>query len=159
MVVRTQPTLSPGLSARLTQVMALSLLSLRKRYKPSCETPITSSSPLVVSPTHPPRKRYHGTSKLIADIDTESEVSEDESTNSKSEKTASGDRQKVLLVGGTTMDEHLGLRYTTARHHALELVEDATCSTFEVGLSSRSIRDQQISNPTPRLPVCPVMCA
>ncbi|GKE59296.1 hypothetical protein Tco_1498481, partial [Tanacetum coccineum] len=44
MVVRTQPTLSPGYSAKLTEEMALSPPSFRKRYRSSYETPSSSSS-------------------------------------------------------------------------------------------------------------------
>ncbi|GJV47991.1 hypothetical protein Tco_1438203 [Tanacetum coccineum] len=133
--------------------MTLSPLSFRKRYIPSCETPTPSSSPLVASPALPPRKRYQATSELIAD--TKSEDLEDESTNSKSEEVASEDRQLSVLVGGTTTNEPLGLGYEAARRHALELAEDTTRSTFEVGQSSRSIPDQHVAYLTPRLSVRP----
>ncbi|GKF69371.1 hypothetical protein Tco_0202428, partial [Tanacetum coccineum] len=43
MVVRTQPTLSPGMSARIAETAALSPSSFRKRYRSSYETSSSSS--------------------------------------------------------------------------------------------------------------------
>ncbi|GKD85070.1 hypothetical protein Tco_1356224 [Tanacetum coccineum] len=134
--------------------MALSLLSFHKRYRPFCETP-TPSSPPVVSPALPPQKRYRGISKLIANTNTKSEDSEDEGTDSESEEAASEDQQLKILVKGTTTDEPLGLGYGAARRRALELAEDTTHNTFEVGQSSRSVPEQQVADHTPRLPVRP----
>ncbi|GKB82438.1 hypothetical protein Tco_0949333 [Tanacetum coccineum] len=127
MPVRTQPALPPGLSARVIEVMALSPLSFRKRYR--------------------------GTSELIADLDTESEESDDESTNSKSEEAASEDQQQAVPIEDTSADVPLGLGYGAARRRALELAEDTARNTFEVGQSSRSVPDQQRADetPTPRL--------
>ncbi|GJT32692.1 hypothetical protein Tco_0923111 [Tanacetum coccineum] len=136
MAVRTQPTLSPGLLARLTKAMALSPLSFCKRYRPSYETPTPSSSPPGLSPALPPRKIYRGTSELIADI--ESEDLEDESIDSESEETAYKDRQQAIPVKGITTDEPLGLGYGTDRRCALELAEDIARNTFEAGQSSRT---------------------
>ncbi|GJU02105.1 hypothetical protein Tco_1112443 [Tanacetum coccineum] len=67
MVVRTQPTLSPGMSARIAEATALSPSSFHKRYRYSYETPSRSSSL-----TLPVRKRYRGTSELIEDTKGES---------------------------------------------------------------------------------------
>nr|GFA62711.1 hypothetical protein [Tanacetum cinerariifolium] len=53
MAVRTQPTLSPSMSARIMEAVALPSSSFRKRYRSSYETPSPSSSP-----TLPIRKRY-----------------------------------------------------------------------------------------------------
>ncbi|GKG05072.1 hypothetical protein Tco_0315459, partial [Tanacetum coccineum] len=44
MVVRTQPTLSPGMSARIAKATALSPSLFRKRYRSSYETSSPSSS-------------------------------------------------------------------------------------------------------------------
>ncbi|GKG43661.1 hypothetical protein Tco_0482754, partial [Tanacetum coccineum] len=55
--VHTQPTLSPGLSARVTEAMTLSPPSFRKRYGSSYETPSSSASP-ASSLTFPLRKTY-----------------------------------------------------------------------------------------------------
>ncbi|GKE74530.1 hypothetical protein Tco_1536571, partial [Tanacetum coccineum] len=73
MAVYTQLALSPGLSARVTEVMAISPPLFCKRYESSYETLSSSSSS---SPTPPSRKRYWGTSELIADTKTECEDSE-----------------------------------------------------------------------------------
>nr|GEY09520.1 hypothetical protein [Tanacetum cinerariifolium] len=74
MAVRTQHTLSPGFSARLTEAMTLSLSSFRKRYRSSYETH-TSSAP---SPTLPIRKRYRVRHAYLASItDSKSEPFED----------------------------------------------------------------------------------
>ena len=78
MSVCTQPTLSPGYSARLTEAAAMSPTSFHKRYRPTFE-PAFSLSP----PTLPLRKLYKGTSELILDTDDdeeeESDPEEDES--------------------------------------------------------------------------------
>ncbi|GJV89116.1 hypothetical protein Tco_1533054 [Tanacetum coccineum] len=75
MVVRTQPTLSPGITARVTEVMTLS---------PSLFW-----------------QRYQGTSEPIEDakvedteLETEREESEDEDSSSKSEEATSEDQQQ-----------------------------------------------------------------
>ncbi|GKG40574.1 hypothetical protein Tco_0467351, partial [Tanacetum coccineum] len=60
------PTLSPDYSAKLTEAIALSPSSFRKRYRSSYEAPLSSSS-LASSPTLPLQKRYRGTSKPIPD--------------------------------------------------------------------------------------------
>ncbi|GJR28599.1 hypothetical protein Tco_1104831 [Tanacetum coccineum] len=57
MAMRTQPTLSPGISAKVIEAMALSPPSFHKRYRSSYETPSSSASP-ASSPTLPIRKRY-----------------------------------------------------------------------------------------------------
>ncbi|GKG04216.1 hypothetical protein Tco_0314603, partial [Tanacetum coccineum] len=64
MVVRTQPTLSPGMSARIAETAVLSPSSFRKRYRSSYET---SSSSLTLLR----RKRYRGISELILDTNSE----------------------------------------------------------------------------------------
>ncbi|GKA17805.1 hypothetical protein Tco_0697642 [Tanacetum coccineum] len=51
MAMRTQPTLSLGFSARVTEAMTLSPLSFRKRYKSSYETPYSSASPASSDPS------------------------------------------------------------------------------------------------------------
>ncbi|GKE74289.1 hypothetical protein Tco_1536330, partial [Tanacetum coccineum] len=59
MVVLTQPTLSPNISARVTEAMALSPSSFYKRYISSYETPSSSASP-ASSLTLPIQKRVRG---------------------------------------------------------------------------------------------------
>nr|GEX29121.1 hypothetical protein [Tanacetum cinerariifolium] len=61
-----QLALPPGLSAKVIEAMALSSLSFRKRYKPSCETLTPSSSPPVVSLNLPSLKEISGSSSKLA---------------------------------------------------------------------------------------------
>ncbi|GJX10951.1 hypothetical protein Tco_0200810 [Tanacetum coccineum] len=167
MTVCTQPTLSLGISARVTEAMALSPSSFRKRYKSSYETLSSSASP-ASSPTLPIWKRYRGTFEPILDTETkgdeseakgtgsESEESEDKGPSSESEEAEpKGQQQQTVSVEDTTADEPLGLGYGVARRQALELAKDTTRNTFKVGLSSRSVPDQLVANPTPRLLVRP----
>ncbi|GJR87333.1 hypothetical protein Tco_0211344 [Tanacetum coccineum] len=51
MAMRTQPTMSLGFSARVTEAMTLSPLSFRKRYGSSYETPSSSASPTSSDPS------------------------------------------------------------------------------------------------------------
>ncbi|GKC77294.1 hypothetical protein Tco_1128068 [Tanacetum coccineum] len=85
MAVRTQPTLSPSISVRVTEVMALSPSSFCKRYRSFYETPSSSTSP-ASSPTLPIWKRYRGTFEPILDTKTEGDESEAEGTGSESEE-------------------------------------------------------------------------
>ncbi|GKA78920.1 hypothetical protein Tco_0785457 [Tanacetum coccineum] len=81
MAVRTQPTLSSGMSVRIAEAAALSLSFFRKRYRSSYDT----SSSL----TLPVRKRYRGTSKLILDTDTEGDKLGEEDTEEDKEDESS----------------------------------------------------------------------
>ncbi|GKC66037.1 hypothetical protein Tco_1098635, partial [Tanacetum coccineum] len=127
MAMRTQPTLSLGMSARIAEVAALSPSSFRKRYRSSYETPSPSSSP-----TLPIQKRYRGTSELV-------ENTEDESLDSDTERERV-QRMRVMLVPAedTAVDEPLGLGYKALRHRKLVVGEGEMPSTFKVGQSSRS---------------------
>nr|GEV63710.1 retrovirus-related Pol polyprotein from transposon TNT 1-94 [Tanacetum cinerariifolium] len=150
MVVRIQPTLSPDYSAKLTEAMELSPPSFRKRYKSSYKTPSSSSSSPSSSPTLPSRKRYRGTSDLIADTKTESNESEDEGVDTKSEEAESEDhQQQVIPADDTAEDELLCLSYRKARRSTLERVRETIPSTYEVGQSSKSIPDHQTVDETP----------
>ncbi|GKA83111.1 hypothetical protein Tco_0789859, partial [Tanacetum coccineum] len=192
MAVRTQPTLSPGMSTQIAEATALSPSSFCKRYRSSYETSSPSSSP-----TLPVRKRYKGTSELILDtnsegdelgeedtkedkedessnangkresnglddedqglddegqglddegqgLDDEGQGSEDEGPSMKEEEEAAPEgRQQAILVVDTATGEPLGLRYGAARRRALELTEEITPSTYEVGQSYRSVPKQE----------------
>ncbi|GKF54037.1 hypothetical protein Tco_0160947, partial [Tanacetum coccineum] len=74
MTVRTQPTLSSSMLARIAEAAALSPSSFCKRYRSFYET--SSSS----YPTLPVRKRYKGTSELILDTDSEGDELGEEDT-------------------------------------------------------------------------------
>nr|GEV62188.1 reverse transcriptase domain-containing protein [Tanacetum cinerariifolium] len=109
MAVRTQPTLSLGISARVTEAMALSPSSFCKRYRSSYET-LSSSGSSALSLTLPIQNRYQGTSKPILDTKTkedeseaegtglESEESKDEGPGSKSEDVASKEQLPTRLA-------------------------------------------------------------
>ncbi|GJV55103.1 hypothetical protein Tco_1456108 [Tanacetum coccineum] len=113
MVVCTQPTVSSGISARVTEVMALSPSLFSKRYRSSYETPSSSASP-ASSLTLPIRKRYR----------------EDEGPDSESKEAASkGQQQRAVPVENTATDEPLGLGYRAARPRVLELAEGPTPMT------------------------------
>ncbi|GJS01812.1 hypothetical protein Tco_0318320 [Tanacetum coccineum] len=150
MAMRTQPTLSSGMSARITEAIALSPSSFRKRYRSSYDT----SSSL----TFPVRKRYRGTSELILDTDIEEdelgeedteEDKEDESSNAdderekEEEEAALEGQQQTFLVVDTSTSEPLALGYGAARRRALESNEEIAPSTYEVGQSSRSVPEQE----------------
>ncbi|GKA85390.1 hypothetical protein Tco_0807044 [Tanacetum coccineum] len=149
MAVYTQPTLSPRYSAKLTEPMALSPSSFRKRYISSYETPSSLSSPASL-PTFTSRKRYQGTSKLIEDTEIESDESEDKGTDSESEEAASEDQQQQAVSAEDTVeDKPLGFGYGAARCRALERVRDTMPNTYKVGQSYRSTPDQQIASKIP----------
>nr|GEZ67580.1 hypothetical protein [Tanacetum cinerariifolium] len=146
MAVRTQPTLSPGMSARIPKAAALSPYSFRKRYRSSYETP----SPLS-SLTLPIRKRYQGTSELIEDTKGESsepnserDGSEDETSDSEEEEEAAPEGQhQAVLVEDTAMDEPLGLGYGALRRRELVVGRGEMPNTFEVGQSFRSVPEHE----------------
>ncbi|GJR13719.1 hypothetical protein Tco_0796371 [Tanacetum coccineum] len=118
MAVRTQPTLSPSYSAKLTEAMGQSPSSFCKRYR--------------------------GTSKLIEDIEIEGTESKDEGTDSKDEETTPEGQQLAIPTEDTAKDEPLGLGYRAAGRCALERSKDTVPSTYEVGQSSRSTPDHQL---------------
>ncbi|GKD81114.1 hypothetical protein Tco_1347953 [Tanacetum coccineum] len=146
MAMRTQPILSPGIFARVTEAASLSLSSFCKRYRSSYETPSSSPS-LASSTTLPIRKRYRGTFEPIFGTKTEdgelevegtslrSEESKDEGPGSEGEEAAPEQQQQAVLVEDTIADEPLGLGYQAAKRRALELVEDPAPSTFETPAS------------------------
>ncbi|GJX14141.1 hypothetical protein Tco_0205899 [Tanacetum coccineum] len=119
MAVRTQPVMSPGLSARVTEAMTLSPLSFRKRYRSSYEMQSPSSSLTI-----PIQKTYLGTSELVEDT-----KDENSDSDTKGEDTAA--------------DEPLGLGYVALRRCELALGEGSMPSTFEIGQSSRISRDKE----------------
>ncbi|GJS91665.1 hypothetical protein Tco_0774301 [Tanacetum coccineum] len=96
-VVCPQPTLSPGMSARIAKAAALSLSSFRKTYRSSYET--SSSSSL----TLPVWKRYRGTSKLILDTDN------DEGHGLGDEDHGLGDESQSLEDEGLGLEENEAL--------------------------------------------------
>nr|GEV16001.1 integrase, catalytic region, zinc finger, CCHC-type, peptidase aspartic, catalytic [Tanacetum cinerariifolium] len=142
MTVHIHPPMSPGYSATVTEVMALSDSAFRKRYRSSYET--SSPSP---SLTLPIRKRYRGNSELILDTNSEGdelgdkEDEKDESLNADDERKRDRERerererergdeaipegqQQALLVVETAASEPLGLGNGALRRHELAVQED-----------------------------------
>ncbi|GJX51775.1 hypothetical protein Tco_0278620 [Tanacetum coccineum] len=162
MAVRVQPTMSPGYSTRIAEVVAMSDVAFRKRFRSPYES---SPSP---SPTLPVQKRYRGTSELILSTDSEVDElgNEDDSLDSDSgsegaeeEGPAAGDedpgmrdegfglgedeavpegQQRAAPVMETAVREPLGLGYGALRRRELAAEEDQRYSTFEVGQGSGS---------------------
>nr|GEY44370.1 hypothetical protein [Tanacetum cinerariifolium] len=108
MVMRTYPTLSPGMSARIAEASALSLSSFCKRYRSSYETSSSSSPPAL-----PIRKRYRGTSELVEDTEDESSDSGTETEGHSSE----GEGHILESEGLSLEDEGPGLE---GKGHGLE---------------------------------------
>ncbi|GJR97289.1 hypothetical protein Tco_0269463 [Tanacetum coccineum] len=131
MAVRTQPAMSPGLSARVTEEMTLSPSSFRKR-----SVRVTGRSQLVAIRSVP----FSDLFSMLEDTETKIEESEAEGTDSEGEESED--------------EGHDSEGYGAARRRALELAEEISPSTFEVGQSSRSVPDQQVADgtPTPRIP-------
>ncbi|GKF08274.1 hypothetical protein Tco_0042498, partial [Tanacetum coccineum] len=163
--VLTQPTLSPGMSARIAKATALSPSSFFKRYRSSYETPSPSSSP-----TLPIQKRYRGTPELIEDTEDESsdlnakrEGSKDEGHGledegpglEEEEEAAPEGQQHTVPTVDTVMDEPLRLGYGALRRRELALGEGSVPSTFKIGQNSRSVLEQQRvgETPAPRIPM------
>ncbi|GJZ30483.1 DNA-directed DNA polymerase [Tanacetum coccineum] len=156
MAVRTQPTLSLAMSARIAEAVALSPSSFHKRYRSSYET--SSSLPAL-----PILKRYRGTSELVEDTEDESSdsgtereglegeghSSEDEGPGSEDEglgleeEAAPEGQQQAALAEDTTVDEPLGLGYRALRCRDLALGEGSVPNTFKVGQSSRSVPEHE----------------
>ncbi|GJV46692.1 hypothetical protein Tco_1431228 [Tanacetum coccineum] len=94
MAVRVPPAMSPGLSASMAEVAAISDLAFCKRFRSSYES-LPSSSP----PDLPLQKRYQGTSELVEDDNEEEDKEIEESLYSNS---MSEDAEEE---GHTTEDE------------------------------------------------------
>ncbi|GKE51440.1 hypothetical protein Tco_1486596, partial [Tanacetum coccineum] len=133
--VRTQPTLSPGMSARIEKAAAVSPSSFRKRYRSSYETSTSSSLTL------PVRKRYRGTSELILDTDSEGDESREEDTE---EDESDGDHGLDDESQGLE-DEELGLEEEeTAPEGQQQTVPVVDTAMIEpLGQSSRSMPEQE----------------
>ncbi|GKF51127.1 hypothetical protein Tco_0147594, partial [Tanacetum coccineum] len=91
--------MSPGLSASMEKVAAISEFAFHKRFRSSYESSLSSSPPDL-----PSRKRYRGTSELVEDgedddeedeesldFDSVSEDTEDEGPTVEDEDPAAGD--------------------------------------------------------------------
>nr|GEU84080.1 hypothetical protein [Tanacetum cinerariifolium] len=145
MAMRVPPVMSPGLSAGIVEVAAMSDSAFRKRIKSFYDS--------LPSPTILVRKRYRGTSELIldtnseeddevegsSDSDSESKDSEDEGPTAEDEDHVAGDEGLAARDEGcgssgvgTAISAPLGLGYGALRCRELTLEEDHVYSTFEV---------------------------
>ncbi|GKC95710.1 hypothetical protein Tco_1161152 [Tanacetum coccineum] len=143
MAVRTQPTLSPGMSARIAEAAALSPSSFCKRYRSSYETPSSSLSSL----TLPVWKRYQGTSELILDTDSEGDELGDEDTKEDESSDADDKREGQDLddegqglddEGQGSEDEGYGMKEEEeaapkGQHHAVPVVDTAVSEPLGLG--------------------------
>ncbi|GJZ22685.1 hypothetical protein Tco_0559724 [Tanacetum coccineum] len=151
MAVRVPPAISPGRSARIVEVAAMSDSVFRKRFRSSYE-----SSPSSSPPDHSSRKRSRDTFELVEDeeeedeevekspySDSESEDAEDEGPTIEDEGPAAGD--EGLAAG----DEAPGIRVKSPGLGGDEAVpklalrEGQICSIFEVGQGSRSVPEPE----------------
>ncbi|GKC15763.1 hypothetical protein Tco_1012545 [Tanacetum coccineum] len=127
--VRTQPTLSSGMSARIVEAAALSPSSFCKRYRSSYET---SSSSLILLV----RKICKGTSELILDTDSERDELGEEDTKVDEEDKSSDVHDKRERVRGLE-DEGIGLEEEEVvpggQQQAVPIVETATSESLGLG--------------------------
>ncbi|GKC70717.1 hypothetical protein Tco_1116600, partial [Tanacetum coccineum] len=155
MTIRTQPTLSWGMSTRIAEAAALSPSFFGKRYKSSYETPSPSSSlTLPILDADDESQGLDDESQGLDDegqglddegqgLDDEGQGLDDEGLGMEEEEEAApkGQQQAVLVVD-TAVSEPLGVGYGAARRHALESTKEIAPSTYEVGQSSRSVPEQ-----------------
>nr|GEY03287.1 hypothetical protein [Tanacetum cinerariifolium] len=172
MAVRVSPVMSPGLSAGIAEVAAMSDSAFRKGFRSSYDS--------LPSPTLPVQKRYRGTSELILDTDSEEdENAEDEDPVTGDEGLAARDeglgmraesrglddeghkvesdglglgeeeeavpegQQQAAPVVGTTVSTLLGLGYRVLRHRELASGEDHVYNTFVVCQGSDSAPESE----------------
>ncbi|GKF22199.1 hypothetical protein Tco_0074521, partial [Tanacetum coccineum] len=97
MAVRVPHAMSPGVSAGMAKVAAMSEFTFRKRFWSSYE-----SLPSVSPPVLPLRKRYRGTSELIEDSEEEDDEEDEEIEESMDSDSVSEDAKDQ---GPTAEDE------------------------------------------------------
>nr|GEU90755.1 hypothetical protein [Tanacetum cinerariifolium] len=113
MAIRTQSTLSQGMSARIAKATALSPSLFRKRYRSSYETPSPSSSSTLTT-----QKRHRGTLELVEDT-------VDESLNSNNKREGLKDVGPISEDGGHGLeDEGPSLEERRKRRLHLRRVEE-----------------------------------
>ncbi|GJY42175.1 hypothetical protein Tco_0429445 [Tanacetum coccineum] len=109
MAVRIPPAMSSGLSASMAEVAAMSESAFRKRFRSSCE-----SSSSLSSPDLPSRKHYRGTSKLVEDSEEDDDKEDEEIKESLDSNSVSKDPEDEGPVAEdedpTTGDESLTAR-------------------------------------------------
>ncbi|GJX87296.1 hypothetical protein Tco_0339310 [Tanacetum coccineum] len=101
MAMRVSPAMSPGLTASIAEVAAMSDLAFCKRFRSSYES-LPSSSP----PDLPSRKRYRGTSEFVEDDD-EKEDYEEEDEEVEESSDSDGESEDAKDEGPTAGDDGL----------------------------------------------------
>nr|GEU57264.1 hypothetical protein [Tanacetum cinerariifolium] len=109
MAVRTQPTISSGMSARIAEATGLSPFSFRKSEGDELGEEDNKED-----------------ESLDADDEREGQYLDDEGEDLDDES-----QQQAVLVIDTVMSEPLGLGYGAARSRALESIEEIAPSTYE----------------------------
>ncbi|GJT68737.1 hypothetical protein Tco_1020217 [Tanacetum coccineum] len=98
--VRVLPAMSPGLSASIAEVAAMSDSAFHKRFKSSYESSPSSLPPDLLS-----RKLSWGTSKLVEDEEEENEEVEESSDSDSESEDALDEGPAIEDEGPTTRDE------------------------------------------------------
>nr|GEV88195.1 hypothetical protein [Tanacetum cinerariifolium] len=123
-ILRTQPALSLGMSARIAEAAALFLSFFHKRESQGLDD------------------KGHALGNEDHSLDDGSQGLEDEGLGLEEEAVPKGQQQAVLVME-TATSEPLRLGYKALRRHELAVEDDQVPSKFEVGQSSRSVPDQQ----------------
>ncbi|GJY41994.1 hypothetical protein Tco_0429264, partial [Tanacetum coccineum] len=157
MAMRVPPTMSPGLSASMAEVAAMSEFAFRKRFRSSYE-----SLPYSSLPNLPLRKRYRGTSELVEDDKDEddeedeeikesldsnsvSEDAEDEGPTTEDEDPAAGDEGLGMAVESCgSDDESRGLDDEGHSVKRVVLVVGTTVSA-PLGLGYKALRHRELA--------------
>ncbi|GJX92137.1 hypothetical protein Tco_0345463 [Tanacetum coccineum] len=139
MAVCVQPMMSPGCSARIAEVAAMSDVALCKRFRSPYES---SPSP---SPTLPVRKRYKGTSKLVLSTDSEADKlgnkedsldSDSGSEGAEDEGPAMGDEDPNIRDEGFSLGEDEAI--PEGQHREAPVVETTVGEPLGLGQGSGS---------------------
>ncbi|GJY83513.1 hypothetical protein Tco_0496889 [Tanacetum coccineum] len=157
MIVRFQPAMSPGHSARVAEALALSDSAFPKSEGDELGDEDTEED--MEDESQGLDDESQGLDDESRGLDDDSQGLEDEGPGMEEEAALEGQQQAVLVVD-TAASEPLGLGYRVARHRALESSEEIALSTYEVEQSSRSILEQDGTPPSPEwslgsLPVSP----
>nr|GEU47848.1 hypothetical protein [Tanacetum cinerariifolium] len=167
-VIHVLRAMSPGLSASIAEVAAMSDSAFHKRFRSSYEISPSSSPPDL-----PSQKHSWGTSELVEDEEDEEEedvdVEESSDSDSKSEdaedeglamrdegpdmrveshglggdEAVHEDQQRATLVVELAMGEPLRLSYRALRCQEIASKEGQMPSVFEVGQSSRFVPEPE----------------
>ncbi|GKA41870.1 hypothetical protein Tco_0734530 [Tanacetum coccineum] len=132
MVMRTQPTLFPGMSSRIAEAAALSPSSFRGELGEEN----TEEDEEDESSDADDERESQGLDDEGHGLGDESQGLEDEGLSleeaEEEEEVAPEGQQQVVLVVDTATGEPLGLGYRAARRCALESIDEISPSTYEV---------------------------